>query len=106
MNGLRAKSVRDERPYERTHATPKVSTTSWSRDQKRTKIILGVDDGDDIECTLSTVDEINSGTMVQQQISEAHWEKILPTVKNGNVIEFEIETHNEYVELNRTNVEI
>ena len=67
---------------------------------------MGVDDGDDMECTLSNVDEINSGAMVQQQISEAHWEKILPTVKNGNVIEFEIETHDEYVELNRTNVEI
>ena len=65
---------------------------------------MGADDGDDMECTVSTIDEINSGAMVQQQISEAHWEKILPTVKNVNVIEFEIETQNEYVELNRINV--
>ena len=68
---------------------------------------MGVDDDDDaMECTLSTIDEINSGAMIQQQISSAHWEKILPTVKNGNMMEFEIETHDEYVELSRTNVEI
>ena len=59
-----------------------------------------------MECTLSTVDEINSGAMVQQQIEDAHWEVVLPTVKNSNMIEFEIQSHNEYVELNRTNVEI
>lgn len=44
--------------------------------------------------------------MVQQQIEDAHWKVVLPTVKNGNMIEFEIQSHNEYVELNRTNVEI
>ena len=65
---------------------------------------MGADD--EMECTLSTVDEINSGAMVQQQIEDAHWEVVLPTVKNSNMIEFEIQSHNEYVELNRTNVEI
>ena len=65
---------------------------------------MGADD--EMECTLSTVDEVNSGAMVQQQIEDAHWEVVLPTVKNSNMIEFEIQSHNEYVELNRTNVEI
>ena len=46
---------------------------------------MGADD--EMECTLSTVDEINSGAMVQQQIEDAHWEIVLPTVKNSNMIE-------------------
>ncbi len=37
---------------------------------------------EEMECTLSTVDEINSGAIVQQQIEDAYWEVVLPIVKN------------------------
>ena len=58
------------------------------------------------ECALSNVEHMSQGTMVQRQIEEATYEKILPKVHNDSVHEFEIENAEHYIELNKTEVEV
>ena len=58
------------------------------------------------ECALSNVDLMSQGTMVQRQIEEATYEKILPKLHNDSVYEFEIKNAEHYIELNKTEVEV
>ena len=58
------------------------------------------------ECALSNVDLMSQGTMVQRQIEEATYEKILPKLHNNSVYEFEIKNAEHYIELNKTEVEV
>ena len=58
------------------------------------------------ECALSNVEQMSQGTMVQRQIEEAIYEKVLPKVLNDSVHEFEIERPGNYIELNKTEVEV
>ena len=58
------------------------------------------------ECALSNVDLMSQGTMVQRQIEEATYEKILPKLHNNSVYEFEIKNAEHYIELNKTEVEL
>ena len=58
------------------------------------------------ECALSNVEQMSQGTMVQRQIEEATYEKVLPKVYNDSVHEFEIESAGNYIELNKTEVEV
>ena len=58
------------------------------------------------ECTLNNVEQISQGTIVQRQIEETTYKKILPKVHNDSVHEFEIESAENYIELNKTKVEV
>ena len=59
-----------------------------------------------VECALSNVDEMTQGAMVQRQIEEADYETVLPHVQNDSVIEFNIESSDCFIELNKTEVEV
>ena len=58
------------------------------------------------ECTLSNVDDMMRGTMVQRQIEGASYTTVLPRLINDSVIEFEINNADGYLELNKTEVEV
>lgn len=59
-----------------------------------------------VECALSNVEEMTQGAMVQRQIEEANYETVLPHVQNDSVIEFNIESSDSFIELNKTEVEV
>ena len=58
------------------------------------------------ECALSNVENMSQGPMVQRQIEDGTYEKIIPKVYNDSVQEFEIESADHYIELNKTEVEV
>ena len=58
------------------------------------------------ECTLSNVDDMMQSTMVQRQIEGASYMTVLPKVVNSSVIEFDINSSECFLELNKTEVEV
>ena len=58
------------------------------------------------ECTLSNVDDMMQSTMVQRQIEGASYMMVLPKDVNISVIEFEINSPECFLELNKTEVEV
>ena len=58
------------------------------------------------ECTLSNVDDMMQSTMVQRQIEGASYMTILTKVVNCSVIEFDINSPECFLELNKTEVEV
>ena len=60
----------------------------------------------DMDCHLDTLDNMSSGAMIQRQIIDGACETIIPTTLNPSVIEFRVHSHDKYIELDRTELEV
>lgn len=60
----------------------------------------------EMECTVSTVQNMTGGAMVQRQILDATYMAVQPTVKNASIIEFNVYSVDTFIELNKTEVEV
>ena len=60
----------------------------------------------DMDCHLDTLDNMSSGAMIQRQIIDGAYETIIPTTLNPSVIEFRVHSHDKYIELDRTELEV
>ena len=58
------------------------------------------------ECTLSNVEEMKQGALVQRQIEESKYSSIRPRIMNDSVIEFEIKNPDCFLEMNKTEIAI
>ena len=75
------------------------------KDEKRFLPTVILVDFDMQECTLSNVDDMMRGIMMQRQIEGSSYTTVLPRLVNDSVIEFEINYAASYLELNKTVVE-
>lgn len=59
-----------------------------------------------MECTLSTMENMSSGTMIQRQILDATYVAVQPTIINSSVVEFKVHSVDSFIELNKTELEV
>ena len=58
------------------------------------------------ECTLSNIGQMSQGTMIQRDILDANYVAVQPTIKNSSVIEFQVNSGDNFIELNKTELEV
>jgi len=59
-----------------------------------------------MDCHLDTLDSMSSGAMIQRHIIDGTYETIIPTTLNPSIIEFRVHSHDKYIELDRTELEV
>ena len=59
-----------------------------------------------MECILSTMENMSSGAMVQRQIQSGTYMAVQPIVKNASVVEFKVDSVDDFIDLNKTELEV
>ena len=59
-----------------------------------------------MECNISTIESMSAGALVQRQILDGTYESISPTTHNSSIIEFRVHSHDKFIELDRTELDI
>ena len=60
----------------------------------------------ELECTLSNIGEMGQGTLIQRDIVDAGYIAVPPTIKNSSVVEFHVNSGDNFLALNKTELEV
>ena len=61
---------------------------------------------ENMECQLSMLDDMTTGALVQYKIIDGVYESIPPTTLNSSMIEFRVHSSDNFIELDKTELEI
>ena len=58
------------------------------------------------ECTLSNIGQMSQGSLIQRDIVDAGYVAVQPTIKNSSIVEFHIDSGDNFIDLNKSELEV